>query len=83
MDRARRRLSAHGITAIHPFAPGRGADIVIRFFADRLSRLSGQSVVVSDKPGARGSVASLALARAKPDGYTRSAALSRKLGRAS
>jgi tripartite-type tricarboxylate transporter receptor subunit TctC len=60
----------HEITAICPFAPGTGADIFIRFFADRLSRLSGQPVVVSNKPGAQGSLASLAVAKAKPDGYT-------------
>jgi tripartite-type tricarboxylate transporter receptor subunit TctC len=60
----------HEISAICPFAPGTGADIFIRFFADRLSRLSGQPVVVVNKPGAQGTVASLAVAKAKPDGYT-------------
>jgi tripartite-type tricarboxylate transporter receptor subunit TctC len=58
------------ITAVCPFGPGTGADIFIRFFADRLSKLSGQPVVVVNKPGAQGTVASLAVAKAKPDGYT-------------
>ncbi|HEX7005977.1 MAG TPA: tripartite tricarboxylate transporter substrate binding protein [Alphaproteobacteria bacterium] len=58
------------ITAICPFGPGTGADIFIRFFADRLSKLSGQPVVVVNRPGAGGSLASSAVAKAKPDGYT-------------
>ena len=58
------------IRSICNFAPGSGADILVRFYSDRLSKLAGKPVVVENKPGANGAVATADLARSKPDGYS-------------
>ena len=50
--------------------PGGGADFVGRNLGPKLSESMGQSVVVENRPGANGVVASELLARAAPDGYT-------------
>jgi tripartite-type tricarboxylate transporter receptor subunit TctC len=52
------------------FAAGSGADILTRFYAAKLGDLSGQSVVVENRPGAIGIMAGGVVAKAKPDGYT-------------
>jgi tripartite-type tricarboxylate transporter receptor subunit TctC len=52
------------------FGAGGGTDIVARIIADPLSQLLHQSVVVENKPGAGGSIASGDVARAAKDGYT-------------
>jgi tripartite-type tricarboxylate transporter receptor subunit TctC len=52
------------------FGPGGGTDIVARIVAQPLSELLHQSVVVENKPGAGGSIASEDAARAPKDGYT-------------
>lgn len=58
------------IKIIAPVAPGGGVDLVARTIADRLGRAVGQTVVVTNESGGGGAVASLATARAAPDGYT-------------
>jgi len=58
------------IHAICPFGPGTGADIVVRYYAQKLSELSGKPVITENRPGAQGLVATEAVARARPDGYT-------------
>jgi tripartite-type tricarboxylate transporter receptor subunit TctC len=58
------------IKAICMFPPGTGADILVRWFADRIARISGGSVIVENRPGAFGNIATEAVARSKPDGYT-------------
>lgn len=52
------------------FAPAGPADIIARLLGQKLGEVLGQSVVVENKPGAGGSVASGIVARAEPDGYT-------------
>jgi tripartite-type tricarboxylate transporter receptor subunit TctC len=61
---------AREIRSICNFAAGSGADIVVRFYSDRLSRLAGKPVVVDNKPGNQGTVATDFVAKSKPDGYT-------------
>jgi tripartite-type tricarboxylate transporter receptor subunit TctC len=61
---------AREIKTICPFAPGTGADIVVRFYATRLADLAGKPVITENKPGAQGMIGTEAIARAKPDGYT-------------
>lgn len=52
------------------FAAGSGADILCRFYAAKLAELSGQSVIVDNKPGAVSVIAANVVAKSKPDGYT-------------
>ncbi|MGA7611063.1 MAG: tripartite tricarboxylate transporter substrate binding protein [Xanthobacteraceae bacterium] len=52
------------------FAAGSGADILTRFYANKLAEVSGQSTVVENRPGAVGIIAATVVAKAKPDGYT-------------
>jgi len=53
-----------------PYAPGGGVDILARTLGDVVSRQWGHAVVVENRPGAGGVVASQALVSAPPDGYT-------------
>jgi tripartite-type tricarboxylate transporter receptor subunit TctC len=54
-----------------PFAAGGPTDVVARILADLLSaRWGGKSVVVEDRPGAGTILATVATAKAAPDGYT-------------
>jgi len=52
------------------FAPGGAADIWARIIAEHLSKALNQSVVVENRGGGGGIVASTQVARAEPDGYT-------------
>jgi tripartite-type tricarboxylate transporter receptor subunit TctC len=52
------------------FPPGGGADILTRFYAERMGQILKQTVVVQNKPGANGNIAAETVARAKPDGYS-------------
>src|SRR6476659_6975947 len=53
-----------------PYAAGGGVDILARTLGDVVSRHWGQTVVIENRPGAGGVVASQALATSPPDGYT-------------
>jgi len=53
-----------------PYSAGGGVDILARTLADVVSRQWGQGVVVENRPGAGGVVASQALVMSPPDGYT-------------
>jgi len=53
-----------------PYPPGGGVDILTRTLGDVVSRQWGQTVVVENRPGAGGVVASQALVKSPPDGYT-------------
>lgn len=61
---------AREIRALCNYAPGSGADIIVRFYSDRLSKLSGKPVIVENRVGANGALATDALAKSRPDGYT-------------
>ncbi len=58
------------ITLILPYAAGGGTDAIARVFADKLAQKLGGSIVVENRPGAGGNIATDAAANAKPDGYT-------------
>ena len=51
-------------------AAGGGADIVARILAQELTKSGGLSVIVDNKPGAGGTVATREMLRAPPDGHT-------------
>ncbi len=52
------------------FPPGGAADIIARLYAQALSVQLGQPVVIENKPGTGGNLASDIVAKAEPDGYT-------------
>ncbi len=58
------------ITLLVGFAPGGGTDIIARFLAPVLQEEFGQAIAVENRPGASGTLAVLAMSRARPDGYT-------------
>lgn len=58
------------IRVLIPFPAAGAADTIGRSIGDRLSAQLGQPVVVDNRPGAAGRLATEMLARAEPDGYT-------------
>jgi tripartite-type tricarboxylate transporter receptor subunit TctC len=58
------------IRSICNFPAGSGADIVVRYFSQKLSDLAGKPVIVENKGGAQGNIGTETAAHAKPDGYT-------------
>ncbi|MFX5562594.1 tripartite tricarboxylate transporter substrate-binding protein, partial [Acinetobacter baumannii] len=52
------------------FSAGGTSDVAARILAERLSQTLGKPVIVENRPGAGGSVAAAASARATPDGYS-------------
>lgn len=61
---------AKAITLTVGFAPGGSADIIARIVAQELTASLGQPVIVDNRPGAAGAIASAAVAAAPADGYT-------------
>jgi tripartite-type tricarboxylate transporter receptor subunit TctC len=61
---------ARPITLVVPFAPGGSASTMARSVADKMSETLGQQIVVDNRGGAGGTVATRAVAKAAPDGYT-------------
>ena len=53
-----------------PYPPGGAVDIIARTMGDELSRRWNQSIIVENRPGAGGVIASQALVKSPPDGYT-------------
>ncbi len=58
------------IRMIVPYAPGATGDIGGRLYGEELGKIVGQSVVIDNKTGAGGTIATAELARAAPDGHT-------------
>ena len=58
------------ITLIIPYPPGGSADMLARPMLPDLQKVLGQTIVLDYKGGAGGTIATSALARAKPDGQT-------------
>jgi tripartite-type tricarboxylate transporter receptor subunit TctC len=52
------------------FPAGSGADVLVRYFAEKVRAVAGRTVIVENKVGAAGNIAAEFTARAKPDGYT-------------
>lgn len=61
---------ARPVRLIVPFAAGGPVDTVARLFAQRLSDIWGQQVVIDNRGGANSMIGSELAARAPPDGYT-------------
>jgi len=58
------------IRLVVPFPPGGFSDIYARVLSTEMAKTFGQAVVVDNKPGAGGNIASDMVAKSPPDGYT-------------
>ncbi|CAM3536297.1 ABC transporter substrate-binding protein [Bordetella sputigena] len=58
------------VTLVVPYSPGGGSDNIARATANFLSQYWKQPVIVENKPGADGMIATRQVMRAAPDGYT-------------
>ena len=61
---------ARAITLVVPYAAGGGNDAMARIVADHMGRTLGQQIVIENRGGAGGTIATRAAAKAAPDGYT-------------
>ncbi len=60
----------HAVRIFVPFPPGGFSDLYARAIAAKMSDTFGQAVVVENRPGAGGNIASDLVAKSAPDGYT-------------
>jgi tripartite-type tricarboxylate transporter receptor subunit TctC len=67
---SQRPYPSQPINLIIPYAPGGSADFLARPLMNELQKSLGQPIVIDYKAGAGGTIATAALAKAKPDGYT-------------
>jgi len=58
------------ITIVCPFGPGTANDIIARQLAQDMMGTLGQSVIVDNRAGATGNIATDLVAKSRPDGYT-------------
>jgi tripartite-type tricarboxylate transporter receptor subunit TctC len=52
------------------FPAGSGADVIVRYFAEKMRPVVNRTIIVENKPGAGGNIAAEAMVRSKPDGHT-------------
>lgn len=58
------------VRLVEGYGAGGAPDIIARLIGQRLSESLGKTFVIENKPGASGKIATEAVARATPDGYT-------------
>jgi len=58
------------ITLVVPYSAGGGNDVMARIVAEKMSKTLGQQIVIENKGGAGGSIATRQVAKSAPDGYT-------------
>ena len=61
---------AHPITLVVPYTAGGGNDVIARIGAERMSANLGQPIVIENRGGAGGTIATRQVAKAEPDSYT-------------
>jgi tripartite-type tricarboxylate transporter receptor subunit TctC len=52
------------------FPPGSGADVLVRYFAEKVRPLTGKNIIIENRSGAGGNIGIEYVAKARPDGYT-------------
>lgn len=67
---AQDKYPSRTVRIVVPYAPGGATDIVARIIADQMQKISGQPVIVLNKPGAFGMIAIDEMVKSTPDGYT-------------
>ncbi len=67
---AQEKFPSRPIKIIVPFGPGSATDVTARTLGEAMKTVTGQQVIVENKPGAFGIISMDELLRAKPDGYT-------------
>ncbi|HVV93582.1 MAG TPA: tripartite tricarboxylate transporter substrate binding protein [Hyphomicrobiales bacterium] len=58
------------IHVICAFPAGSGADVLVRYFADKLQKEAKRTTIVENRTGANGNISAQYVARSDPDGYT-------------
>ena len=69
-SRAQELYPNKAITLVVPVPPGGAADFIARLLGQKLSDSLGQPVIISNRSGASGTIASDNVAKSAPDGYT-------------
>ena len=69
-DAAAQDYPSRPITLVVPFPGGGSTDLIPRVIQDGLGATLGQPIVIENRPGASGTLGSLSVSRAQPDGYT-------------
>jgi tripartite-type tricarboxylate transporter receptor subunit TctC len=64
------QYTTQDIHFICAFPPGSGADVIVRYFAEKMRVVMGRTIIVENKVGAGGNIAMEFVGRSKPDGYT-------------
>jgi len=68
--RAQAKYPDRPVRLVVPFPPAGPTDIIGRMVAEKMTGLLGQNMVVDNKAGASGSIGTVEVKNAKPDGYT-------------
>lgn len=61
---------AQPIQIVVPYSAGGAVDVLTRIIGKEMSKDLGQPIIVQPRPGGEGNIAAMAVAKAKPDGYT-------------
>lgn len=69
-DAAAQAYPQQAVKMIIPYTPAGGTDVLGRMLAERISKDTGWSFVVENRPGGGGNIGLDVVAKSKPDGYT-------------
>jgi tripartite-type tricarboxylate transporter receptor subunit TctC len=70
MTASAQEYPSQDIRLVCAFPAGSGADVLVRYFAEKLRPIVNRTVIVENKAGAQGNIATEYVAKARPDGHT-------------